>query len=139
MDMRICGTGRNVVELAAGRGGVAARLRRSDAAVAAVVDLVAASEQVPPAKLLDPERGDSHVAAARHLAMYLAHVMLSRPLPRIGQLFDRDRTSVSHACALIEDRRDDPAFDSHVCGLEAAIAGWDIVTAPDAEVNRAAG
>jgi hypothetical protein len=32
-------------------------------------------------------------------------------LTDVGQIFARDRTTVAHACAVIEDRRDDPVFD----------------------------
>ena len=122
--MGMGGTGRTVIRMASRRRKGRALLVKTDVEVAARVDLVAASEGVPADRLLDPERGDSVSAAARHLAMYLAHVMLRRPLPHIGRLFSRDRTTVSHACALIEDRRDEPAFDAHVCCLEETILGW---------------
>lgn len=53
--------------------------------------------------------------------MYLSHVVLGRSLVEIGEIFGRDRTTVSYACALIEDMRDDPQFDDEVCGLERRI------------------
>jgi hypothetical protein len=37
-------------------------------------------------------------------------------------LFERDRTTVAHACALVEDRRDDPALDAQLGYLEEAVA-----------------
>jgi chromosomal replication initiation ATPase DnaA len=43
--------------------------------------------------------------------MYLAHVACGLSLTEVGRLFARDRTTVAHACGLIEDRRDDAAFD----------------------------
>ena len=53
--------------------------------------------------------------------MYLSHVVLGRTLMEIGEVFGRDRTTVSYACALIEDMRDDPQFDDEVSGLERQI------------------
>lgn len=53
--------------------------------------------------------------------MYLAHVMLGRSLSEVGQAFGRDRTTVSYACALIEDLREDPEFDAFVTRLEQKI------------------
>jgi chromosomal replication initiation ATPase DnaA len=108
-----------------------------DQQVAALVALVAASHQVPQHKILGSGRCDSRVAAARQLAMYLAHVMLSRSQMQIGRLFDRDRTTVCHACWVIEDRRDDPQFDSDVCEIEDVIRGWH-EPAASGEAHRAA-
>lgn len=56
-------------------------------------------------------RGRANVALARQVAMYLAHVVCGMTLTDTGRLFGRDRTTVAHACSVIEDRRDDPLFD----------------------------
>lgn len=56
-------------------------------------------------------RGRAKVALARQVAMYLAHVVCGMSLTQVGRTFERDRTTVAHACGLIEDRRDDPCFD----------------------------
>jgi len=56
-------------------------------------------------------RGRAKVALARQAAMYLAHVVCGLTLTDTGRLFGRDRTTVAHACGVIEDRRDDPLFD----------------------------
>lgn len=61
--------------------------------------------------LARPSRGKARVARARQTAMYLAHVSCGLSFTDVGQVFARDRTTVAHACAVIEDRRDDPAFD----------------------------
>jgi len=53
--------------------------------------------------------------------MYLSHVMLGRTLAEVGEAFGRDRTTVSYACALMEDLRDDPRFDAEVADLEQQI------------------
>ena len=51
-------------------------------------------------------RGSARTAFAREVAMYLAHVGCGVSLTEVGHLFERDRTTVAHAC--LEDRRDDP-------------------------------
>lgn len=66
---------------------------------------------VPQSDLSRQSRGKAPVALARQAAMYLAHVSCGLTLTDVGQIFARDRTTVAHACAVIEDRRDDPVFD----------------------------
>jgi chromosomal replication initiation ATPase DnaA len=66
-------------------------------------------------------RGKAPVALARQAAMYLAHVSCGLTLTDVGQIFARDRTTVAHACAVIEDRRDDPVFDRALELMEWAI------------------
>ena len=66
-------------------------------------------------------RGRAHVALARHVAMYLAHVAYGLSLTDVGRLFARDRTTVAHACALVEDRRDDQPFDRALELLELVV------------------
>ena len=66
-------------------------------------------------------RGRAKVALARQVAMYLAHVGCGMSLTETGRLFDRDRTTVAHACGIIEDRRDDPLFDRALDLLEWAV------------------
>jgi chromosomal replication initiation ATPase DnaA len=54
--------------------------------------------------------------------MYLAHVAGGLTLVEVARLFARDRTTVAHACAVVEDRRDDPEFDRTLAVLEFALA-----------------
>jgi chromosomal replication initiation ATPase DnaA len=63
-------------------------------------------------------RGRAKIALARQVAMYLAHVVCGLTLTDTGRLFGRDRTTVAHACCVIEDRRDDPLFDRALDLLE---------------------
>ena len=86
-----------------------------------VVALVARQKNVPAQALQDQRRNRLPIARARQLAMYLSHVVLGHTLSEIGEAFGRDRTTVSYACALIEDMRDDPQFDDEVTGLERQI------------------
>ncbi len=75
-------------------------------------------------------RGRANVALARQVAMYLAHVGCGLSLTEAGRLFGRDRTTVAHACGVIEDRRDDPAFDRALDLLEWAVPALTMRTCP---------
>jgi chromosomal replication initiation ATPase DnaA len=86
-----------------------------------VIALVARQKKLPIRLLTHQRRGRLPVARARQLAMYLSHVVLGRTLMDIGEAFGRDRTTVSYACALIEDMRDDRHFDDEVTALERQI------------------
>ncbi|MCO5092418.1 helix-turn-helix domain-containing protein [Bosea sp. (in: a-proteobacteria)] len=80
-----------------------------------------AAARVPLAGLRAANRGRRPIALARQTAMYLAHVVFGLSLTRVGICFGRDRTTVRHACALIEDRRDDPRLEFGLTALEAAL------------------
>jgi hypothetical protein len=95
--------------------------RRRDRAGWCLLRFVAAARHVPTQQLLLPSRGEAEVALARQLAMYLMHVILQRDYAEVGRFFQRDRTTVSYACALIEDLREDKRFDAEVCRLEAVL------------------
>lgn len=64
-----------------------------------------------PADFGSINRGTARVALARQVAMYLRHVTCRRTLTDVGRIFARDRTTVAHACAVVEDLRDDARFD----------------------------
>lgn len=66
-------------------------------------------------------RGSAPTALARQVAMYLAHVACGLTLTETGRLFGRDRTTVAHACGVIEDKRDDPLFNHVLDLLEWAV------------------
>jgi chromosomal replication initiation ATPase DnaA len=83
-----------------------------------VIALVAQRNRVARHLFIHRSRGCRAAARARQLAMYLSHVICGRTLSEIGERFGRDRTTVSYACAVIEDLRDDPAFDAEVTALE---------------------
>lgn len=61
------------------------------------------------------------IARARQFAVYLHHVALGDSLSACARLFRRDRATVRHACARIEDMRDDTSFDFGVMLLERAL------------------
>jgi chromosomal replication initiation ATPase DnaA len=54
--------------------------------------------------------------------MYLVHTLLGRNYKEVGVLFGRDRTTVSHACARTEDRREDKSpFEVDVTAIESIL------------------
>jgi chromosomal replication initiation ATPase DnaA len=95
----------------------AARIRMAEAAVSAAL-------RVPEAALRSRSRERFPVARARQQAMYLAHVVFGLSLSRVGMAFGRDRTTVRHACAVLEDSRDDPAADLALSAMEAGLLAF---------------
>ena len=70
-------------------------------------------------------RGRAAAAFARQTAMHLAHgEFLGLDLSRVGSHFGRDRTTVAHACARVEDSRDNPKVERTLQCLEAALDRW---------------
>ncbi len=72
--------------------------------------------------IVSPRRGRAPVAQARQMAIYLEHVALGANLSACARLFARDRATTRHACARIEDMRDDTRFDCGATRLERALA-----------------
>lgn len=67
-------------------------------------------------------RGTAHEANARHLAMYLCHVIGGFTFTSLAIHYCRDRTTIRHACTRIEKLRDDSEFDSALSCLETGLA-----------------
>lgn len=72
-------------------------------------------------QILAPGRGTNATAFARQVAMYICHVGFNASLARVAFAFRRDRSTVAHACHVIEDRREDPVFDGWIGALEASV------------------
>lgn len=72
-----------------------------------IIAMVCARSGVSLAALLETSRGAKPIADARAVAMYLCNVALNRSLTKVGQIFGRDRTTVAHASARIEDMREE--------------------------------
>lgn len=83
---------------------------------------VAVAWDVEAQALKAPTRGEQDVAFARQVAMYVAHVAMGISLNQVAQNFGRDRTTARHACRVVEDRRDEPAFDERMRGVESALS-----------------
>lgn len=94
-------------------------------------DIAAYALSVERALLDDPKRGPSSAAFARQVAMYLMHTAYGFSLNRIAIAFRRDRSTVAHACRLIEDNRDDFAFDEWLEALENVLR-----QAPEPRANQ---
>ena len=95
------------------------RISAGKAQLRQVIDpAVAAVFEVDVDDLRASTRRSTRTAFARQVAMYLAHVVCGMTLTDTGRLFGRDRTTVAHACGVIEDRRDDPLFDRALDLLE---------------------
>ncbi len=73
---------------------------------------------VPHADLIARDRRDARVSSARQASMYLAHVVGQLTLNETAECFQRDRSTVSHACINVEDRRDSPVFDLQMDYME---------------------
>ena len=86
-----------------------------------IEDTVAGVFDVDAELLRQPNRGRANVALARQVAMYIAHVGCGLSLTEVGELFERDRTTVAHACAVVEQRRDDRRFDDAINLLDLVI------------------
>ncbi|MER2605241.1 MAG: helix-turn-helix domain-containing protein [Siculibacillus sp.] len=96
---------------------IAARCRCLEAVVAQAFGLT-------PTAMRNPSRGHAPVAFARQIAMYVAHVWFAMSLSEVGRRFERDRTTVSHACRIVEERREDPRIDRVVAAIESAADQW---------------
>ena len=115
------------------------RDRRDQAIVAAkclcLEAVVASTFRLSLDDLRRTSRGEAQIAFARQVAMYVAHVWFALSLTEVGRRFDRDRTTVAHACKVVEDRRDDPRVDRVVSAIESAADLW--FRLPDAVEARA--
>ena len=108
---------------------VSARRRDDDAAARLAASVASYGLGVSQEEILSDDRGAPEVAFARKVAMYLCHAGFQLSLTRVAVAFGRDRSTVSSACHLIEDRRDEPQFDLWMAGLEAMLEdpplpGW---------------
>ncbi len=98
-----------------GCGPAAPSLRRSAVPPLCLVRfvqvVVAELFAVPMEDLRAQSRGKAPVALARQVAMYVCHVSLRLDYGRVARAFGRDRTTATHACKIVEERRDDPDLD----------------------------
>ena len=75
--------------------------------------------------LFRPTRGAPRAAFARQVAMYLAHIGFELSFATISRVFHRDPTTVSHACRIVEESRDDIWLDYRLEALELCCRrGW---------------
>lgn len=87
----------------------------------AMIDVASALYNVSSKELREPGRSSIAVTRVRQIAMYVVHVVCGLSMREVGIGFGRDRTTVLHACHLVEDLRDDEEFD-RVIGMTERIA-----------------
>lgn len=103
-----------------------------------IEDIVADVFGVDADLLRQPTRGRARIALARQVAMYIAHIGYGLTLTEAGMVFERDRTTVAHACAVVEMRRDDREFDEGVVLLEQIIRAISGTARPHVAVEQPA-
>ena len=86
-----------------------------------VIELVSSFFEVSVESLQGRTRGAAPICQARQICMYLLHTSLSISYPEIGELFSRDRTTISHACMVVEDLRDDCDIERNLTRLESIL------------------
>lgn len=87
----------------------------------ALLSLLVAFFKVPMQELCSPRRGNSKVARVRQFGMYIAHTMFGMSMSEVALAFSRERTTVKHACHVIEDLRENKSFDYSVSAFEYLI------------------
>lgn len=90
-----------------------------------ITTIVAADFGIASADIESMARGSRKAAFARQIAMYLAHVGFGLGFTQIGKFFGRDRTTVAHACRVVEDRRDEVWFECRIAALEFACRAFE--------------
>jgi chromosomal replication initiation ATPase DnaA len=77
---------------------------------------------VPVEEMRRPTRGRPHVARARQIAIHLARSVFGMSHSQLAAEFGRDRSTIHHACHLIDAMREDSAeFDSTLRWMESLL------------------
>ena len=95
--------------------------------------IAAAAFDIASDEMCARSRRKAPVADARHVAIYLAHIVFQLPMQAVADGFGRDRTSVGHALRRVEDRRDDPGFDARLERLERLAQDCRAPDAPEGD------
>lgn len=86
-----------------------------------LIDLMSVLFSVSGRQLRSPKRHDRAVARVRQIGMYIAHVTLGLRMIDVAAGFGRDKSTVVHACHVIEDMRDDTDFDQIIAKAERIV------------------
>lgn len=86
-----------------------------------VIDILAAYFNISGRELRAPGRGSRPVARVRQIGMYVAHVVMQVPMADVGRAFGRDRSTVTYACHLVEDLREDRDFEDVISAVERVL------------------
>jgi len=84
-----------------------------------IIVAVALEFGIPHTEILTRTKGTSRVAFGRQVGMYLLNVVYNVNVTRVGRAFNRDRSTASHACRVIEEMREDPVLDRKIQALES--------------------
>ena len=87
-----------------------------------MIDIAAELFGLPSKEIRRQGRTTLQVVRVRQVAMYVAHVVLGLTTREIGRGFGRNHTTVQHACHVVEDMRDEAAFDQVVARTERIAA-----------------
>ncbi len=108
----------------------ARRTRRNIAVCDALIDLLVAAFGMDGKELRSPTRCRRPVARVRQIGMYVAHTCFGMAMTDVAAGFARDRSTVTHACQIVEDMRDDEDFDAIVAAFErivrSAFSTWKL-------------
>ena len=97
--------------------------------IALIADHVGHALCVDQEKLRGKSRGQ-HITFCRQVAMYICRQLSAASFPSIGELFDRDHSTVIAACQVIEQRMArDSAFRIFMARLAQEISGTVPATA----------
>lgn len=113
----------------------AARRERDSKAAELAAGVVAYATGIDIDHLLAPTRGPAEAAMARQAAMYLTHIAFAMSLGRVAAAFGRDRSTVAHACHVMEERRDDYEVDLWLDAMEMALKGAPPALSPPASLG----
>ncbi len=100
-----------------------------------ITSLVSSVFHIPRDVFFDDQRGTAPQAFARQIAMYLLHISCSKSFSEVGRAFGRDRTTVSYACQLIEDKREDDDLDRSLELIECCLCCFFKYSAQDLANN----
>lgn len=87
-----------------------------------MIDITATLFNVSSKEMRQPGRTAQPASRVRQVAMYVTHVGLGMTMANVGRGFGRDRSTVQHACQVVEDMRDDAEFDRIVATTERIAA-----------------
>lgn len=86
-----------------------------------MIDILAACFCVSSKELRSQDRANACISRVRQVGMYITHVALGLNMKEVAIGFSRDRSTIVHACHIIEDMRDDADFDK-ICATVERIA-----------------
>ena len=87
-----------------------------------VIDILSQLTGIPQRDLRAARRLAAPVARIRQIGMYVCHVVVRMKMGDIADGFCRDRTTIIHACNVVEDLRDDPELDDFIQRIETVVA-----------------